>query len=86
MGQLLVAVNGDQDLNLNISERTLRRILKDLKIVLKKNRKSILIKKDEIIRCRHKYLREIKEYRQANRPIFYLDETWINPELMLAKA
>lgn len=45
---------------------------------LKRNRKSILIEREDIVRWRHDYLRTIKRYRTENRPIFYLDETWLN--------
>lgn len=43
-----------------------------------RNRKSILIERDDIIRWRRRYLRTIKEYRREGRPIYYLDETWVN--------
>lgn len=45
---------------------------------VKRNRKNLLIEKDEIIRWRRKYLTTIKQYRRDGRPIFYLDETWLN--------
>lgn len=45
---------------------------------MKRNRKSILIERDDIVRWRQKYLRVIKECRREGRPIYYLDETWVN--------
>lgn len=45
---------------------------------IKRNRRSILIERDDIVRWRRKYLRTIKQYREEHRPIYYLDETWVN--------
>lgn len=45
---------------------------------MKRDRKSVLIERDDIVRWRRKYLTTIKEYRRQNRPIYYLDETWLN--------
>jgi hypothetical protein len=44
----------------------------------KPNRKSLLIERKDIITWRRRYLRAIKKIRQERRPIFYLDETWLN--------
>lgn len=38
----------------------------------------MLIEKDEIIIWRRNYLRQLKTYREENREVFFLDETWIN--------
>ncbi|KAJ8919255.1 hypothetical protein NQ315_003838 [Exocentrus adspersus] len=45
---------------------------------VKRNRKSILIERHDIVRWRLGYLNSIKEFRKENRPIYYLDETWVN--------
>jgi len=37
-----------------------------------------MIEKTEIILWRRKYLGDIRRYREESRPIYYLDETWIN--------
>jgi hypothetical protein len=43
----------------------------------KRNRKSLLIEREDIITWRRRYLREIKK-NTPRREIFYLDETWLN--------
>lgn len=71
-------INEDDTLP-NFSKTTLRRVLKHLKFKFqKKNRKSALIERPEIILWRTKYLKEMEGYRNENRNIFYLDETWVN--------
>ena len=39
---------------------------------------ALVIERDEIIVWRYKYLRKIRAHRNSGRPIFYLDETWVN--------
>ena len=36
------------------------------------------MERDDLIAARARYLRKIKEYREAGKKIIYLDETWIN--------
>ncbi|KAG0444868.1 hypothetical protein HPB47_013297 [Ixodes persulcatus] len=43
-----------------------------------RKRNSLLLERNDLVLWRASYLRSIKEYRQDNRPIYYLDETWIN--------
>ncbi|XP_068912366.1 uncharacterized protein [Tenebrio molitor] len=63
----------------NISRFKLYNVLHKLKFKHgKRNRKSLLIERQDIITWRRRYLREIKKIRQEGRPIFYLDETWLN--------
>lgn len=45
---------------------------------LKRSRNSILTERDDIVRWRRQYLRDILQYRAQGRLIFYLDETWVN--------
>lgn len=47
-------------------------------VYVKRGRHSGLIEKREIIVWRIKYLRQIKQYREESRPIYYLDENWVN--------
>lgn len=37
-----------------------------------------MIKKDEIVIWRNKYLEQIRKYPSEGRAIYYLDETWVN--------
>lgn len=72
LNTILAAVNADDDLP-NFRRTTLHRLLHDMGFEFKKvGRKSILIERDEIIRWRHKYLREIKRFREEGRIYFLL--------------
>ncbi|KRT80449.1 hypothetical protein AMK59_7684 [Oryctes borbonicus] len=44
---------------------------------MNRDRKSVLIERDDTIRWRRRYLMTIKDYHCQNR-IYYLDETWLN--------
>lgn len=61
------------------SRTLLFRLLKSMDFVyMKRGRNSGLIEKSEIILWRRIYLKDIKRYREEGRPIYYLDETWVN--------
>ncbi|XP_026815585.1 uncharacterized protein LOC113555472 [Rhopalosiphum maidis] len=66
------------------SNTSFRKILKDLNFEFIKishdKYNNALIEKRDIVLWRRKYLESIKYYRQQNRPIYYLDETWVNNE------
>ncbi|XP_057671272.1 uncharacterized protein LOC130903016 [Diorhabda carinulata] len=53
---------------------------------LKRSHKSVLIERDDIVRWRRQYLTSIKCYRSEGRPIYYLDETWLNEGHTKAKV
>ncbi|XP_057671356.1 protein FAM200A-like [Diorhabda carinulata] len=59
---------------------------KMLKRYLKRSHKSVLIERDDIVRWRRQYLTSIKRYRSEGRPIYYLDETWLNEGHTKAKV
>jgi|SRR5579872_2984095 len=62
-----------------ISRKLLWTTLKELNFAWEKhNRKALLLESDEIVCWRRKYLRSIKQFRNEQKKIFYLDETWIN--------
>lgn len=69
-----------EDLDIHISETSLRRVLKKLQFRWRKtqNNRKVLVEKMEIRTLRVKYLRQIKYFRSQNRPIVYLDETYIH--------
>uniref|UniRef100_A0A6P7GNL9 Uncharacterized protein LOC114344874 n=1 Tax=Diabrotica virgifera virgifera TaxID=50390 RepID=A0A6P7GNL9_DIAVI len=78
INSLLAVVNKDEHLP-NFSRTTLHRLIKDMGFVYtKRDRKSMLIEKPEIISWRHRYLREIRTFREQNYNIVYLDESWVN--------
>lgn len=77
LDSVLAEINSDSDLP-NLSRTSLSRILHKLQFVYeKRNRKSMLIDREEIVRWRRSYLRKIKDFRRSNRKIYYLDETWV---------
>uniref|UniRef100_A0A2S2N8G6 DDE-1 domain-containing protein n=1 Tax=Schizaphis graminum TaxID=13262 RepID=A0A2S2N8G6_SCHGA len=39
---------------------------------------SALIENDEIRAWRREYIRDIRKYREEGRPIYYIDEMWVN--------
>lgn len=78
LDKLLFAINKDKDLP-NFSRSSLYRLMKSMDFVyVKRGRNSALIEKMEIVIWRRNYLRQIKQYRNEGRPIYYLDETWVN--------
>lgn len=58
---------------------TLRATLMDCGFKYKKiDNRMVIMESHRIVELRQKYLRKIKEYRQLNRNIVYLDETWFD--------
>lgn len=79
-------INEDPDLP-NINMTTTWRLMLDLGFKFeKRQRRSILIERDDIILWRRKYLSEIKKFREEGKKIFYLDETWCNAGHTTKKA
>lgn len=78
LNKIFTAVNEDEDLP-KLSRAHLWKILKELNFSWEKtSRKAMLLDKLDIVCWRRRYLREIRRYREENRHIFYLDETWVN--------
>ena len=76
--KILVAVHQNEDLP-DLPQTNLYRVLKGLNFqYTKRVRNSALIERDDIVIWRNKYLESIRKYRQQGRPIYYLDETWVN--------
>ncbi|XP_022831023.1 uncharacterized protein LOC111359655 [Spodoptera litura] len=58
---------------------SLKKVLKHLKFkYVKRRRNNALIDRDDIALWRIKYLKNMKTFREQGRPIYYLDETWVN--------
>lgn len=76
--KILTAVNEDNSLQ-NFKRSTFHKMLKSMNFVYqKKKRNSALLERNDIVSWRRRYLESIKHYRQQGRPIYYLDETWVN--------
>lgn len=69
-----------KDLDISVSDTSLRRILKKLSFRWRKteNNRKLLVEKMEIRSLRVKYLRQIKNFRSQNRPIIFVDETYVH--------
>ena len=69
-----------QDISYDGSKTSLRRLLRNLGFKWKRtqNNRTVLIEKQDIRLKRTRYLRQILQYRQQNRPIIYVDETYIH--------
>ncbi|KAL4126607.1 hypothetical protein QTP88_010819 [Uroleucon formosanum] len=78
LDKILSIVNEDESLP-SFSQATLHRLLKSMDFVYtKRERNSALLDSNELILWCRRYLRSIKKYREEGRPIYYLDETWVN--------
>ncbi|XP_026819006.1 uncharacterized protein LOC113557639 [Rhopalosiphum maidis] len=76
--KILIAINEDETMP-NLKETSLRIILKSLKFKFtKRKRNSILTERRDLVNWRRNYLSSIRRFREEERPIYYLDETWIN--------
>lgn len=76
--KVLRDVNDDLQLP-NFKRTTFYKLLKSLNFKYeKRGRNSMLLERDEIVVWRREYLKKIKTYRNENRKIYYLDETWVN--------
>ncbi|GFY38867.1 DDE_3 domain-containing protein [Trichonephila inaurata madagascariensis] len=80
LSEVLKEVNDDAEIfSKNISRSTLYRLLKDMGFTFeKRKRQAVLLERHDIILWRRNYLRKIRELREENAPIYYLDETWVN--------
>ncbi|XP_050674221.1 uncharacterized protein LOC126971829 [Leptidea sinapis] len=63
---------------------SLRKLLKEMGYKWHKRR--ILVERPAVACARSNYLRKIRQYRQDNRNIFFLDETWIDKNLTFKKC
>lgn len=52
----------------------------------KRSRNSVLKEKNEIIAWRRRFLREIKNYREEGKKLYFLDETWVNAGHTVSKV
>lgn len=84
--KVLKDVNEDPDLP-SFRRSTFYKLLKALNFKYeKRGRKSLLTERDEIVIWRREYLRNIRRFRNENRKIYYLDETWVNAGHTKAKV
>lgn len=78
LNKIVSAVNNDPDLP-DIKRTSLYKLLISLGFeFIARNRQNIIIDRDDITLWRRNYLRNINNFRNDGRTIFYLDETWVN--------
>ncbi|KAL4084055.1 hypothetical protein QTP88_029371 [Uroleucon formosanum] len=78
LNKILSVVNEDDTLP-DFSLTSLWRLLKSMGFKFtKRGRNSALIENGEIREWRRRYIRDIRRYREEGRPIYYIDETWVN--------
>ncbi|XP_050066323.1 uncharacterized protein LOC126555442 [Aphis gossypii] len=78
VAKMLNAINEDEQLR-SMKRSSFQKILKELQFVyVKKSRNSALLERGDLVTWRQNYLSTIKQYRAQGRPIYYLDETWVN--------
>jgi transposase len=77
-----------EKINFTHQRETLRKILHEIGFRFKKsqNKRKQIMERSDIILSRTQFLRNIKRYREENRPIVYLDETWIDSNLTFGKC
>uniref|UniRef100_A0A6P7G871 Uncharacterized protein LOC114338835 n=1 Tax=Diabrotica virgifera virgifera TaxID=50390 RepID=A0A6P7G871_DIAVI len=76
--KVLRVVNEDPVLS-NFKRTTFFKLLKEINFKFqRRQRNSIFMDRDEIVSWRRECLIKIKAYRNENRKIYYLDETWLN--------
>lgn len=75
---ILAEVNDDPGLP-NFKRTTLFKTIKKLDFVFTKMKRcSVLTEREDLIVWRRNYLYDIRKYREEGRPIYYLDESWVN--------
>jgi len=78
ISKMLIAINEDETLP-TLKRSSFQKILKELQFVyVKKCRNSVLLERDDLVVWRQNYLSNIKQYREQGRPLYFLDETWVN--------
>lgn len=78
LDKIITLCEADEDIPV-FKRTTLHKILHKLGFDFnKQDSRTLLVEREDIVLWRRKYLRQIKEYRNANKTIYYLDETWVN--------
>ncbi|XP_029054466.2 uncharacterized protein LOC114881771 [Osmia bicornis bicornis] len=76
--KIWIAVNEDPELP-TFTRSSLYRLLKRMEFkYIVRARNNALIEKEHIIAWRQQYIEHIQRYRAEGRPIYYLDESWVN--------
>lgn len=76
LDKILLLIKKDSTLP-NTSRNSLNIILKRLNF-RKAKKNSLLIERSDVISWRRNYLRSIRKYREEGKPIYFLDDTYLN--------
>lgn len=82
--KVLVAINVDATLP-NIIHTNFKKLLTDLDFMSGLSVNSILTERSDLVSLRRKYLSSIRQFRNEERPIYYLSETSINTSYLFRK-
>jgi len=83
---MLIAIKEDRTFQ-NIKRSSFQKVLKDLQLeYVKKNHNSALLKSEDLVTLRRSYLDKIRQYRAQDRPIYYLDEMWVDTMVKSSRA
>lgn len=86
LNKIMTLCEADEDIP-RFKRTTLHKILHELGFDFnKQDNRNLLMERDDIILWRRKYLRQINEYRKANKTIYFLDETWVNAGHVKSRA
>lgn len=78
LSKVLAAINYDPD-HPNLKRSSLHSLLIEIGFeFVNRKRKRVIEERDNIAVWRTKYLRKMKEFRQHERTIYFLNETWVN--------
>lgn len=78
LDKIMTLCEADEDIS-NFKRTTLHKILPEIGFHFnKRHSRSILVEREDIILWRRKYLRQMKKYREENKTIYFLDETWVS--------
>lgn len=71
-----------------MEKTTLKRILHEMGFKWKRcgSKRKILIERTDVVDSRCAYLQKIKKLREEGKPIFFLDETWVDTNLTFRKS
>ncbi|KAK7582107.1 hypothetical protein V9T40_013552 [Parthenolecanium corni] len=86
VSKIEAAIRDDPDLP-TLGRTTVYKVLKNLQFkFVKRQNKSILMERDDLVTWRRKYLRQIRHHCSMGRTIYYTDETWINAGQTVTKV
>ncbi|CAB3240521.1 unnamed protein product [Arctia plantaginis] len=86
LDKIMTLCEADEDIS-TFKRTTLHKILPEIGFDFnKRNNRSLLVEREDIVLWRRKYLRQITKYRKENKTIYFLDETWVNTGHVKTKA